>query len=270
MTDFLSCFADNHFYSNTLANWSSIEEGSKIELMGRKEQYTVTKNDIVSWYKDFNVLDKNTIEIISPDKGIVVDGDNIDVYFEIFGVSLIVNVENGGTGYRVNDILELHENTVHDHEYGGKDYAELRVTEVSNGAVVTVEVEYDGKFIKHFDSAPVKGGSGTGCVVQPIFHTHEKKLHKLLTAIDSQYLGDRTKVILFESLKDNFTTGEIITKRHRLTVNIPCSSKVEHYPFIVLVKETPYLNLPLANNENVAQLYNQAILTIDKKLQDLS
>lgn len=270
MTDFLFCYTDNNFYSNTLANWSSIKEGQKIELLNFPNQFTVVKNDIISFYKDFTIINENTLEINSTDKGIVLDGDNIDVYFEVYGISLILDITNGGTGYKAGDLLEIHDSSINDHEYGGKDYAEIRVLEVSDGAITNVEIEYDGNFFKENSSVTVVGGSGTGCILSPIYHKKEKKLHKLYTAIDAQFLENKTRVILLEKLEQGFSTGEIVTKRHRLTMNTPLDRVIEHYPFFVLVNETPFLNLPLANKENIAQLYNQAILTIDKKIQELS
>ena len=42
------------------------------------------------------------------------------------------------------------------------------------------------------------------------------------------------------------------------------------HPFILKVEKTPFLNLPLAKDNNVEQIYNQAILTIDSKIKELS
>mgnify|MGYP003331867700 CR=1 FL=1 len=81
---------------------------------------------------------------------------------------------------------------------------------------------------------------------------------------------EETIVTIQESIIDSLSEGEIITKRYCITSNKKSPDLHLHSPFIVLVDKTPYLNLPLAKDNDIQQLYNQAILTIDDKLKKLS
>jgi hypothetical protein len=59
-------------------------------------------------------------------------------------------------------------------------------------------------------------------------------------------------------------------KRYRITLNKSLGKQYLSHPFILKVQTTPFLNLPLAKDNNIEQIYNQAILTIDSKIKELS
>jgi hypothetical protein len=79
-----------------------------------------------------------------------------------------------------------------------------------------------------------------------------------------------TLVMLNEKIKDDFLTGEVYIKRYRITLNKATGKEYLNQAFIVKVDKTPFLNLPLAKDNNIEQIYNQAILTIDSKIKELS
>jgi hypothetical protein len=270
MIDVLSIFSDQYAYSTSLANWSNIHPGQELSIMGYPEKYSIVSNEIISFYKDFNVLNDETIEIKGNSKDVVLDGDTIDCYFEYYNLVVVTDIISGGFGYKVGDILEYHENAYHDHIYGEKDFAEFIVRSVGvNGNIQELEITSEGKFISESINCNLIGGNGSGAIITPIFNKSNHKIHKIFSVLDVIWEQTVTKVKILESIKDDFKVGEIINKRHRLTLNQNCPYSFIHSKFYIHVEETPFLKIPLAKDNNVQELYNQAILTIDKKIEEL-
>jgi hypothetical protein len=114
------------------------------------------------------------------------------------------------------------------------------------------------------------GGSGKGAKVSLILGKHDKRALKFFSVLNVKREQGSTFVELDEKIKDSFLTGEIYIKRYRITLNKPTNKEYSSHSFILKVEKTPFLNLPLAKDNNIEQIYNQAILTIDSKIKELS
>ena len=271
MTDVLFSFSDEFIYSNNLANWSTINPGQEIEIMGNPEKFSVVRANVINYNKAFTVESNSAIKIDSEIKDLVLDGDTIDCYFVTYYTVLINEITEAGSGYKVNEQLNINKNTYFDSSNNRSERAILQVKSVdSNGGITELHLINNGKFTQNFEQADLDGGSGKGAKVSLILGKHDKKVLKFFSVLNVKREQGSTFVELDEKIKDTFLTGEIYIKRYRVTLNKPTGKEYSSHPFILKVEKTPFLNLPLAKDNNIEQIYNQAILTIDSKIKELS
>ena len=271
MTDVLFSFGDEYFYSNNLANWSSISSGKEIEIMGNPEKFSVVRANVINYNKVFTVESNSAIKIDSGINDLVLDGDTIDCYFVTYYTALVNEITEAGSGYKVNEYVNINKNSYFDSSNDRNERAILQVKSIdSNGGITELHLINNGKFTQNFEQAELDGGSGKGAKVSLILGKHDKKVLKFFSVLNVKREQGSTFVELDEKIKDSFLTGEIYIKRYRITLNKPTNKEYSSHPFILKVEKTPFLNLPLAKDNNIEQIYNQAILTIDSKIKELS
>ena len=271
MTDVLFSFGDEFAYSNNLANWSLINSGEQIEIMGNPEKFSVVRANVINYNKHFTVESNSIIKFDSIIKDLVLDGDTIDCYFITYYTALVNEITEAGSGYKVNEYVNINKNTYFDSSNDRNERAILQVKSVdSNGGITELHLINNGKFTQNFEQAELDGGSGKGAKVSLILGKHDKKSLKFFSVLNVKRDQGFTFVELNEKIKDSFLTGEIYIKRYRITLNKPTDKEYSSHPFILKVEKTPFLNLPLAKDNNIEQIYNQAILTIDSKIKELS
>jgi hypothetical protein len=271
MTDVLFSFGDEFAYSNNLANWSLINSGEQIEIMGNPEKFSVVRANVINYNKGFTVESNSIIKFDNIIKDLVLDGDTIDCYFITYYTALVNEITEAGSGYKVNEYVNINKNTYFDSSNDRNERAILQVKSVdSNGGITELHLINNGKFTQNFEQAELDGGSGKGAKVSLILGKHDKKSLKFFSVLNVKRDQGFTFVELNEKIKDSFLTGEIYIKRYRITLNKPTDKEYSSHPFILKVEKTPFLNLPLAKDNNIEQIYNQAILTIDSKIKELS
>jgi len=271
MTDVLFSFGDEHFYSNNLANWSSINSGQEIEIMGSPEKFSAVRINSINYNKPFSVISESRIKFDSNAKDLVLDGDTIDCYFKTYYVALINDVIEKGSGYKINEVVSLSNSSYFENSLDKKEKALFKVISIdSNGGILELNLISKGKFCQNFNEAEIEGGSGKGAKLSVILGKNNNKELKFFSVLDVKHEGSFIIADLNEKIKDPFLCGEIYIKRYRITLNKPINKEYSSHPFIVKVEKTPFLNLPLAKDSNIEQIYNQAILTIDSKIKELS
>lgn len=271
MTDFLFTFADEYCYSNNLSNWKDLTAGSKIIIFNDPNEYSVVKNDIIQYNKKFIVKDKNTISISENTKDIVLDGDALACEFDFYNLIILNDLINKGAGYKIGDLLKIEENAFFNKSYDKKEGAEFLIKSVdSNGSILELELKNEGKFLSTVNEGNLIGGSGQGAIGSFIFRKSKEKIKLLFSVIDCVYQEKQIDVKIEEEIPPNFKQGEFSLSRHRVTINKKINKIYSYQPFFLVEEETPYLKLPLAKSNNIQNLYNQAILTIDHKLKELS
>ena len=271
MTDVLFSFGDEFIYSNNLADWSIIDPGKEIEIIGDEETFSVVRANVINYNKVFAVESNSTIKIDSTINDLVLDGDTIDCYFVTYYTALVNEITEAGSGYKVNEYVNINKNSYFDSSNNRNERAILQVKSIdSNGGITELHLINNGKFTQNFEQAELDGGSGKGAKVSLILGKHDKKVLKFFSVLNVKREQGSTFVELDEKIKDSFLTGEIYIKRYRITLNKPTNKEYSSHPFILKVEKTPFLNLPLAKDNNIEQIYNQAILTIDSKIKELS
>ena len=271
MTDVLFSFGDEFVYSNNLADWSIIGPGKEIEIIGDEETFSVVRANVINYNKVFTVESNSAIKIDSGINDLVLDGDTIDCYFVTYYAALVNEIIEAGSGYKVNEYVNINKNTYFDSSNNRNERAILQVKSIdSNGGITELHLINNGKFTQNFEQAELEDGSGKGAKVSLILGKHDKRALKFFSVLNVKREQGSTFVELDEKIKDSFLTGEIYIKRYRITLNKPTNKEYSSHSFILKVEKTPFLNLPLAKDNNIEQIYNQAILTIDSKIKELS
>lgn len=271
MTDVLFSFGDEFIYSNNLADWSIIDPGKEIEIIGDEETFSVVRANVINYNKVFTVESNSTIKIDSTINDLVLDGDTIDCYFVAYYTALVNEIIEAGSGYKVNEYVNINKNAYFDSSNNRNERAILQVKSIdSNGGITELHLINNGKFTQNFEQTELEDGSGKGAKVSLILGKHDKKVLKFFSVLNVKREQGSTFVELDEKIKDNFLVGEIYIKRYRITLNKPTNKEYSSHSFILKVDKTPFLNLPLAKDNNIEQIYNQAILTIDSKIKELS
>ena len=272
MTDVLFCFGDEYIYSNNLANWSSINSGQEIEIIGSQEKLSAVRIDAIDYSKLFTVLSELKIKFDnSPPRDLVLDGDTIDCYFRTYYIALLNDITEKGSGYKVNEIVSIAKSAYFDSTFYKKEKALFKVTSVdSNGGILELNLINKGKFCQNFNEAELEGGSGKGAKANVILGKNNNKELKCFSVLETIQEGTSLIVNLNEKIKDEFISGEVYINRYRITLNKAIGKSYSFQPFIAKVEKTPFLNLPLDKDNNIEQIFNQAILTIDSKIKELS
>jgi len=229
MTDVLFCFGDEHFYSNNLANWSSINSGQEIEIMGSPEKFSAVRINSINYNKPFSVVSESRIKFDSNAKDLVLDGDTIDCYFKTYYVALVNDVIEKGSGYKVNEIVSLSNSSYFENSLDKKEKALFKVVSIdSNGGILELNLISKGKFCQNFNEAEIEGGSGKGAKLSVILGKNNNKELKFFSVLDVKHEGSSIIADLNEKIKDPFLCGEIYIKRYRITLNKPIN-KLKNY-----------------------------------------
>jgi hypothetical protein len=271
MTDVLFSFGDEYIYSNNLANWSTINPGQEIEIMENPEKFSIVRTDVINYYKNFSIESDSVIKSNANTRDLLLDGDTIDCYFKTYYIALVNDIIDAGSGYKVNEYIELNKNCYHDTRLDKLEKAIFKIKSVNpDGGITDLELIKVGKFTQEFNEAELDGGSGKGVKLNIILGKNTEKTLKFFSVLNVKREQSYIQADLNEKIKDKFSEGEICIKRYRITLNKPTNKEYSSHPFIVKVEKTPFLNLPLAKDNNIEQIYNQAILTIDSKIKELS
>lgn len=271
MTSFLFCFNSERAYSNNFLDWSSIYPGQEINIMGSDEKYHVVRNDTIKSFSKFKVEKDNIFTIENASEEMALNGDGIECSFESYSVFFVSGIIDGGTNFEIGQTLTLKEGSAYHSLVNQTDHASFLVKSVGpNGEIKRLEIINGGKFVKEYDSCKVSNNYGSSVQVNLIFKKNEKKIKEFFTVNDSELNNKKMTINIKEKLRNSFTNGEILINRHKITLNKPIKGVSLFAPFIAMVEKTPFLNLPLAKDNNVAQVFNQALLTIDSKIKELS
>lgn len=270
MTDVLFSFGDEFFYSNNLANWNEITQGQEISIINNNEKFFVVRNDIITYNKSFKIKDEKTLEINSQLKDLVFDGDTIDCIFKPYSIVAINDILERGSGYENNEIVTIKNESFFDHKNDRKVDAIFKINKVDeNGGIMEITLLENGKYVESFTECEIEGGKGKGAKINVMINKLNEKIMTFFSVLDVKHIDNSILVEVDEKIKNKFSSGEILIKRHRITVNKPLVKNYVSQPFFVRVEKTPFLNLPLAKDNNIEQLYNQAILTIDSKMEQI-
>jgi len=271
MIDFLFCFGDEYFYSNNLANWKELTAGLEIVISSDESKYIVVKNDIIQNNKKFIVKNKNTISITGNCPEVVLDGDALNCEFEGYELIIINEITNGGSNHKTGDVLTIENGAFFNKTNDQKESAQVLVKSINNtGTITELEVIKKGKYLSNLTQVNAIAKNGQEVILNVIMRKTKEKVKLFLSVNDCIYKEKETDIIIEEEIPIDFKQGEFSLSRHRITVNKKIDKNYSYQPFFLVEEQTPYLKLPLAKSNNIQNLYNQAILTIDSKLQEIN
>lgn len=271
MIDVMFGFGDEYIYSSSLADWSSIKPSQEIEIIDNDQNFSVVRNDIINYNKSFILQSENAIKINNATKDLILEGDTIQCYFETYYIIAINDILDGGKNFKVDEIVFVNEKAYFDTQINKNQIGTLKITSVDeNGSITGIDVVEKGNFVDNFNEIEIINDNGATAKISLILLKNANKTLKILTATQIEYKDNNTIVKINEKIIDKFPSGDLSLKRHRLTLNQRVNKNYNVQLFMLKVEKTPFLNLPLAKDNNIEKVYNQAILTLDSKIEKLS
>lgn len=271
MIDVMFCFGDEYIYSSSLADWSSIKPSQEIEIVDNDQKFSVVRNDIINYNKDFLLQSENSLKINNATKDFILEGDTIQCYFDTYYLIAINDIIDGGTNFKPNEIIFIDEKAYFDTQIDKNQRAVLQITSVDeNGSIKGINIIEKGTFVDNFNEIEIMNENGSIAKISIILLKNDKKALKILTATQTEQKENNTIIKINEKIVDKFPNGQLSLKRHRLTLNQKVNKDYSVQLFMLKVEKTPFLNLPLAKDNNIEKIYNQTILTLDSKIEKLS
>jgi hypothetical protein len=110
--------------------------------------------EVIGWDFSSNLESSSLIKFSDTIKDLILDGDTIDCYFALYYAALINDVTESGSGYKVNEQLNINKNTYFDSSNNRNERAILQVKSVdSNGGITELHLINNGNFTQNFEQA---------------------------------------------------------------------------------------------------------------------
>jgi hypothetical protein len=271
MIDVMFCFSDEYLYSSSLANWNSINAGQEIEIVDDNQTYSIVRNDIINYNKKILFHSEQEIKIPIDSKHTILDGDTINCYIDTYYLAVVEEIIDGGSEFQQNEVIFINENSYFDTCTDRNQKASLRIKSIDEkGSIKELEVLDNGKFVRSFNEIEIQNQNGKIAKIKIILVKNKEKTLKILSVLNVEQKDNYLFIKINETIKDKFIEAQVTLKRHRLTLNKKINKDYNAHLFFVKVEKTPFLNLPLAKDNNIEKAYNQAILTLDSKIEKLS
>jgi|LULG01.1.fsa_nt_gb hypothetical protein len=256
------------------ADWSNIRDNSFILIDGDKVFYQIIDKRKYTYKTSVSVVNDTQIKIHDNVGTTLGTDDDISFRSPEYNVST-VNVNDGGDGYVIGDILKPEGGVC---KYNSLDEiditAEFEVTEVNNsGKVLSLKLVNEGKYnIAPSDSCALWGGSGSGasCTISTSLSNTISSEERGVSLVE---LSDNETIIhLNHPLPPKIESGEIEVNKWELTINRNYVGESKLSAGYDIIKDfTPNLDLPLLHKEIIMShlLYNESVIKIDEKIKNL-
>ena len=137
----------NRVVASSEVDLSKVSPGDYLRIDKEPLVYTVARADKMFYIKDFNVIDRKTIEIPSPVGVNLIVGDTLKITYKEYGCVGLLEIKHGGLRYKVGDVLTVEGGTpTVNLETGLIETTSFNVIEVDeNGSILTLGPRTNGK-----------------------------------------------------------------------------------------------------------------------------
>jgi hypothetical protein len=257
------------------SDWTPIRPGSYIRVENEGIFYEIAKIRPFFYIKDFTVVGPTQIAIRENTSINLIPGDVLDISYKEYGMTAVVDLLNGGSGYKEGDELFIGSGKVSfDSNVGMGLNTTFTVQEVNgNGTITRFGLKESGKYIEPPTAiSNLEGGSGTGAVI-----------HLQYDLLDNRAIIERAvSHIVFEEnityvhfnyvFPKNLTQGKFSVNKWEmfLTGNYIGPSRFD-VTYDIARDFTPHAKLPLLvkNSLTVDVVVNKAFTLIDNKIQSV-
>jgi hypothetical protein len=259
----------NRVIASSQADWGSLIEGSFIIFDEDDNFYKIVNKENFFYIKDFERVESDKI-FIHESVGLKLGlNDSIRLTFKEYEVSEI-SIKEKGSDFREGEILTLQGGLSKKDLVNDVDIpTQLKVTEVDkDGGILKIEVDTHGVYIEAPESKQAFGKAE----IEINLSLLDKRTIEDRSIANLLYSEKGTVIVLNHPLPPNTQNGKISTTKWELILetNYLRDNKI-NAQYRVLTDFTPNLKLPLLRDDiskNEAIL-NQALMTIDKELQEL-
>ncbi len=265
----------NRLISSSEASWGSIRENSLVRFLSDESFYTIGTISNFLYIKEFLTVSHNVIKINS-DIGIELSiGEILDVTAKEYEV-LTLDPLNNGQGYRPTETLYIDGGTPSKDMVTNEIFpAKFTVLSVGpEGQIKQLKMESAGRYLltPNEESALI-GGSGSGATVKILFKPTDTRsiFEKTITKIEKN--TGNTLIMLDSSLLPGISSGKISCSKWQAALTSSYAGASKTGEDIEFLKDfTPFLRIPFIarNNPNPEVVYNTALMSLDKVIQQLS
>ena len=259
----------NRLIASSQANWAGLPDGSFVIFDGDDDFYKVSSKESFFLIKNFERVEDDQI-LIHENVGIKLSlNDTIKLTFKEYELKN-VSISESGSGFKVGDIISVKGGVCKkqaDEEVSIP--ADLKVTKVDkDGSILDLEVNSSGVYLE----APDALLNSDSAELLLDFQEIDKRTIEHRSISNILYSDDKTILVLNHPLPPNLTYGKLSVEKWELILASDYNNETKiNSSYKVLSETTPNLNLPLLRSDidkNEAIL-NQALMTIDKEIQNL-
>ena len=265
----------NKILSSSQDNLAGIKPGSYIKLGGTDILYQISETKQIIIFKDFELIDNRTIKINSNTNVDFQKEDIIEIMYDEYELNSVISIVKPGRFYQNEEIITIKDGEPSVNVMDGIPYpTKLKIDEVDdNGGIVRLELNQNGKYIvPPHNNCNVISKYGTDALLKlkyKIIDNHET-LSKVIKNIS--FNNNETILELNYSLPSGIKNGKISCKKYEIYLtNLYLGDTLFNVNYEIFKDFTPYLKLPLMlkNSSCPEILFNDALIKIDKEIQEL-
>lgn len=256
------------------ADWGAIRDNSFITFERDDVFYKVLTKRKFLYKKSVTILNNTQLKINENAGAMLAADDEISFSYDEYEVKA-ANINNGGSGYEVGDILSPEGGV---YKYNSIDEldvpAQVTVSEVdSDGKILEAELTNPGAYnVSPENSCNATSGSGEGASLSLTCGPADVSPIEDRGIVSVDLNSDHTIIHLDHSLPPRIQAGEIKTEKWELTLNINYVGDSKFSAGYEIVKDfTPNFDLPLIHSKlNSSYLvYNEAMAILDQRIKDI-
>lgn len=258
------------------SDWSQIRPGSFIRFAQDDVLYTVAKTNQIFYIKDAVVGADGRKLIINDDIGINLHkGDCLTVSYKEYTLLTLLEIADGGSNYRVEDIISLNGGITSPEQSSGRpQLTAFRVTSVDeNGKITGLALHSLGLYlVTPTSECKVDGGNGSNAKLLVEFKLVDNRriVDRIVNKID--YSPAQSSLYLNYPMPAGLSEAKISVNKWEviLTGNYIGESLIDS-DYKVSRDFTPNLGLPMMvrNSLSTDLLYNNSIQTLDLVISEL-
>ncbi len=265
----------NRIVSASDVDFSVVREGSYFKVSNDVVFYQVSKANKFFFIQDFKVISRNQIQI-SKNVGIdLLRGDTLDLSYKEYSCDTLIDIKNGGAGFKVNDEVSPNNGSLSiDIMNGFGEPTTFNIEEVDDkGTITKVSLKKEGKYIVPPGSVvEMHGGEGRGAVFEIAFAllSNRALIEREVSTITFE---DKITNVFFDyALPLNISEGKLSVEKWELRLASPYLGETKLGESYDVVRDfTPSLKLPLLVKNSFSRelIINQAFNILDSRIAQL-
>lgn len=266
----------NKIVSSSEDSFAGITKGSYVKIGNSDILYPINKTNKFLFLKDFKVINSKEF-LIKGNSGINLQiNDSLDLIFDEYEMSALVNIINGGQFYSIGESLYVAggETSV-DMSSGFTSPTKFKVEEIGlNGDITKLSLENNGKYILPPTNQCflISEKQGVDAKLDLIYNIVSDKriIKRVIKEIDHR--DNNTYIKLDYSLPLGAKSGKLSVEKWEIELSNIFLDKTQFcVPYRIIKDFTSYCNFPLMVKNTLTPdlIYNKSINMIDNEINSL-
>lgn len=265
----------NKLYSSSLADWSGIREGSYFKFVEDNSFHVVNKKEKIFYIKDAEVLNSTILKINSDISAELQSEDILTITYKEYEISRLVQILNGGKGYRVGDILFIKSGTPSsDVQNNISLIATFEVAEIqSGGAISKINIKYHGKYLVAPENrVNLLGGNGEEAFFEVEFKLIQERQRIEKDIKQVEIFPNHTLIHLVYGLPEGLKEVKISTEKWIMFLDSDYMGDTKLNKEFEIAKDFTFnyrIPLLVKNSFAIETVFNEAVSILENKILEL-